>query len=82
MQCRQRLATLSLSRAQHLSTLSEMVVHVLLASDRLKVADEEVIYLAEVNWLASDRLKWLHAHPPTEDGALALLRLVSIDRLN
>jgi len=45
-------------------------VRVLLASDRLKVADEEAVYSAAV--------KWLHAQapPPAEDDALALLRLV------
>jgi hypothetical protein len=46
------------------------MVRVLLASDRLKVADEEAVYSAAV--------KWLHAQapPPAEDDALALLRLV------
>ena len=45
-------------------------VRVLLASDQLKVADEEAVYSAAV--------KWLHAQapPPAEDDALALLRLV------
>ena len=45
-------------------------VRVLLASDRLKVADEEAVYSAAV--------KWLHAQAPlpAEDDALALLRLV------
>eukprot|EP00900_Chrysochromulina_parva_P007288 jgi/Chrpa1/16560/Chrysochromulina_OHIO_Genome00006052-RA len=52
-----------------LSAPKEMV-RVLLASDRLKVADEEAVYSAAV--------KWLHAQapPPAEDDALALLRLV------
>ena len=42
----------------------------LLASNLLKVADEEAVYSAAV--------KWLHAQapPPAEDDALALLRLV------
>jgi N-acetylneuraminic acid mutarotase len=49
---------------------------VLLASDRLKVADEEAVYSAAV--------KWLHAQapPPAEDDALALLRLVRFPLLS
>jgi len=49
---------------------------VLLASDRLKVADEEAVYSAAV--------KWLHAlaPPPAEDNALALLRLVRFPLLS
>ena len=51
-------------------------VRVLLASDRLKVADEEAVYSAAV--------KWLHAlaPPPAEDDALALLRLVRFPLLS
>jgi len=49
---------------------------VLVASDRLKVADEEAVYSAAV--------KWLHAQapPPAEDDALALLRLVRFPLLS
>ena len=48
----------------------------MLASDRLKVADEEAVYSAAV--------KWLHAQapPPAEDDALALLRLVRFPLLS
>jgi N-acetylneuraminic acid mutarotase len=51
-------------------------VRVLVASDRLKVADEEAVYSAAV--------KWLHAQapPPAEDDALALLRLVRFPLLS
>jgi N-acetylneuraminic acid mutarotase len=49
---------------------------VLLASNLLKVADEEAVYSAAV--------KWLHAQapPPAEDDALALLRLVRFPLLS
>jgi N-acetylneuraminic acid mutarotase len=58
-----------------LSTPAE-TVRVLLASDLLKVADEVAVYSAAV--------KWLHAQapPPTEDDALALLRLVRFPLLS
>ncbi|KOO29404.1 kelch-like protein [Chrysochromulina tobinii] len=58
-----------------LSAPAEMV-HVLVASDRLKVADEEAVYSAAV--------KWLHAQapPPAEDDALELLRLVRFPLLS
>ena len=58
-----------------LSTPAE-TARVLLASDLLKVADEEAVYSAAV--------KWLHAQapPPAEDDALALLRLVRFPLLS
>ena len=51
-------------------------VRVLIASDLLKVANEEAVYSAAV--------KWLHAQapPPAEDDALALLRLVRFPLLS
>jgi len=58
-----------------LSTPAE-TARVLLASDLLKVADEEAVYSAAV--------KWLHAQapPPAEDDALELLRLVRFPLLS
>jgi len=58
-----------------LSAPAEMV-HVLVASDRLKVADEEAVYSAAVTWLHAQ------APPPAEDDALALLRLVRFPLLS
>jgi kelch-like protein 17 (actinfilin)/kelch-like protein 20 len=52
------------------------MVRVLLASDRLKVADEEAVYSAAVTWLHAQ------APPPAEDDALALLRLVRFPLLS
>ena len=51
-------------------------VRVLVASDRLKVADEEAVYSAAVTWLHAQ------APPPAEDDALALLRLVRFPLLS
>jgi len=51
-------------------------VRVLLASDRLEVADEKAVYSAAVKWLHTQ------APPPAEDDALALLRLVRFPLLS
>ena len=58
-----------------LSTPAE-TVRALLASDRLRVADEEAVYSAAVRWLHAQ------APPPAEDDALALLRLVRFPLLS